>query len=127
MAGDQSHSWETFLATLRQSKLVAEEDLALLCQECQESSPYGQTLTSLLRLLIARKFLTPWQASKLRERKHLGFQLDQYTLLDHLETLSDATRYLARDRQTGELALLRIYHRPIGSPSIFASTRYDFE
>jgi len=119
------HSIEVFIETLRRSGLIDEVQLHHLVEEFWSvSQPFGATLTSLTSFLIGRQVLTEWQVAKLREKKFKGFFLDQFVLLDHVDSSSDSSRYLARDRTSGRLVVVTVSAR--GSKE-FETTRYDVE
>jgi hypothetical protein len=125
MGTNLEHTIEGFIETLRCSSLIDEAQLQHLVEEFWSvSHPFGATLTSFTSFLIGRQILTGWQVAKLRERKFKGYFLDQFVLLDHVDSSSDSSRYLARDRTSGRLVIVTVSARGL---KVFETTRYDVE
>ena len=88
---------ELFLDMLRRSQLVDEDQLTRALQDCQlagdDKLPDDEQ--RIADHLIGVGLLTPWQFSKLTEKKYKGFFLGQYKLLDHLSRGGMSSVYLA--------------------------------
>jgi hypothetical protein len=121
-------SIDAFVATTRRSGLVNEAQLEQLLREWQDSQskPFGESLTSFTTFLIGRHVLTAWQVSKLRENKFKGYFLDEFVLIDHLDSGRDSSRYLGRNCSTGQFAIVTV-HPPGKRESRSDSVRYDVE
>ncbi len=88
---------ELFLDILRRSHLVDEDQLTRALQDCRQAGvdELPDDAQRIADHLIGVGLLTPWQFSKLTEKKYKGFFLGQYKLLDHLSRGGMSSVYLA--------------------------------
>src|SRR5687767_8603054 len=91
-----------FLSTLRRSGLIDESRINDVQKELTNSAslPFGNSITSLTVMLVARGLLTNWQEVNLREGKWRGFFLDDLILLDYLSTSTEFRTYLACNQKS---------------------------
>src|SRR5690349_2948628 len=80
MSGSPNVDRKTFLANLRQSKLLSEAEYAAALGQLP-ATEFGHALAS---LLVQRELLTPFQAENLLAGRNTGFLLGQYRILDQL-------------------------------------------
>jgi serine/threonine-protein kinase len=86
-------SVDKFAELVRKSGLVTEERLNSVLEEIsRDEAGDGDRLAE---RLVNDKLITPWQAGKLKEGKHKGFQLGKYKLLGLLGTGGMSSVYLA--------------------------------
>jgi len=87
---------KNFLDLVRRSGLVEEDQLARALQKCKEpTGTLSDDADEIARHLIETGLLTRWQCDKLFEKKHKGFHLGKYKLLDHVGTGGMSSVYLA--------------------------------
>ncbi|MFO1093764.1 MAG: serine/threonine-protein kinase, partial [Planctomycetaceae bacterium] len=86
---------ESFVAVLRRSKLLTEEQLRSLLDEYQRQ--FGRTNDSrhFAEFMVAKRAITPWQGDKLLQGKHKGFFLGKYRLLSLVGKGGMSSVYLA--------------------------------
>ena len=110
-----SASWsfevDKFLSLILKSGLVELEDLNAACKDfLTESSAIGhkQTFDSLCEFLISTNRITQWQCDRLKEGRWKGFFLDQYKLLNIIESDELYSYYLAEEVSTKHRVRLQI-------------------
>ena len=106
-----SHEVENFLADVLKSNLVTLDELNVLCTDfLAESSALNRepTFEALCEFLISTGRLTVWQCERLKEGRWKGFFLDQYKLLNILETDEEFSYYLAEETSTKRRFKLKI-------------------
>src|SRR5436305_10916555 len=104
---------DRFLSNLRKSGLVEEERLNQIQSEsASQRVSSGEELDSLAKLLVDQRMLTAWQVTMLRNDKHKGFFVDDFVILDHLESAAGFTRYSAYDRKRNRTVVLRFSWTP---------------
>ncbi len=95
---------QTFLANLRQSRLVSEDQLEAVVRDLPEDIR-GR---SLARLLVQRGLLTKFQAERLLIGRTLGFHLGQYKILDQIGRGGMGRVFKAEHRTMGRIVALKI-------------------
>lgn len=96
---------QSFRSVVQHSGLVSAEQLEDIDRSAASES---QSAEELAQLLISRGAITEWQAQKLLQAKHRGFQLGQYQLQAKLARGGMSTIYSARNRTTGEDCVLKV-------------------
>ncbi|VAX38319.1 unspecified signal transduction; unspecified kinase or ATP dependent regulatory protein; cellular communication/signal transduction [hydrothermal vent metagenome] len=86
---------ESFLAVVKQSGLIEQDQLKRLLQEFKQQGVKMEDSRAIAEQLVARKTLTRWQADKLLKGKHKGFFLGKYRLLSLLGKGGMSSVYLA--------------------------------
>ncbi len=86
---------ESFLAVIKQSGLIEQDQLKRLLQEFKKQGVKMEDSRAIAEQLVARKSLTRWQADKLLKGKHKGFFLGKYRLLSLLGKGGMSSVYLA--------------------------------
>ena len=95
----------SFRKVLLASGLITAERLA----ETENDSPaLVETAESWSHLLIQHGDLTSWQAQKLLQARHRGFQLGQFQLRSKLARGGMSTIYVAREKATGRDCVLKV-------------------
>ncbi len=91
-------SVKNFLDLVRRSRLVEDEQLAKVLADCKDKSGgrMPKNAEDLADCLVEAECLTRWQCDKILEKKHKGFFLGKYQLLDHLGTGGMSSVYLAK-------------------------------
>src|SRR6476620_1874839 len=102
-----------FVSHLRKSGLVEEAELDKVLIRCgtTQRSP-GEELDFLASALLEARLLTDWKVKKLLNGKHRGFIVDEFVLLEHLESAASFDRYLARERKRDREVVLK-FSRPV--------------
>jgi eukaryotic-like serine/threonine-protein kinase len=72
---------DSFLDLLRQSDLIADDQLLALTSEFGNGKSTSESSRTLAGELVKRKVLTSWQAEMLLQGKHRGFRLGPYRIL----------------------------------------------
>lgn len=98
------------------SGLVSQQDLTAAIADFSSGS-----VIELAAHLVGRNLLTPWQAEKLLQGKYKGYFLDDYKLVDFVDTTSVSLRYRAEYIPTGKFVILNIgakklFPTPDGKP-----------
>lgn len=104
---------ELFVDLVRRSNLVDEDRLAQALKECRVACDDEQpeAVQAVADHLIDAGLLTPWQYSKLQEKKYKGFFLGQYKLLEHLSRGGMSSVYLAEHVHMHRRAALKVLPR----------------
>jgi serine/threonine protein kinase len=95
---------QTFLANLRQSRLVPEDQLEAILRELPEDVR-GRTLA---RALVQRGLLTKFQAERLLIGRTAGFHLGQYKVLDQIGRGGMGRVFKAEHRTMGRIVALKV-------------------
>jgi serine/threonine protein kinase len=100
---------EALIEVIEKSGLIPPAVLARVIGELKSSGidAYADG-DRLLEHLVSRELLTPWQAGKIRRRKHKGFLLGNYKLLRHLGTGGMSSVYLAEHVHMKQLRALKV-------------------
>ncbi len=95
------------------------QKLAAQVEKLAKSSPEKEpSPEKIADYLVAKNFLTRWQADKLLEGRHKGFFLGKYKLLDHLGTGGMSSVYLAEHvLMKRRVAIKVLPHRRVGESS----------
>ncbi len=96
---------QSFRKVLLASGLITADRLQ---QSDEDSSEPTTTAEAWAEQLIQDGDLTPWQAEKLLQARHRGFQLGQYQLRSKLARGGMSTIYVARHRDTGDDCVLKV-------------------
>ena len=101
---------DKFLALVVRSGLVAEDRLAPSVVDWQRHTPedFHDNAHSCADHLVDAGLLTRWQAKKLLDGRHRGFQLGKYLLLDHLGSGGMSSVYLARHVLMQRLVAIKV-------------------
>lgn len=103
-------SSEKFLATVKKSGLVAEDDMAR-CLASIADTPEGaspRNARAIADLLIAEQLVNQWQAENLLKGKYKGFFLGKYRLLGHLGKGGMSQVYLAEHSVMERLVAIKV-------------------
>ncbi len=103
---------EAFWNALEQSKLLTGEQLSQV-KPLIAANGASSTPDVALRTLIDRKWLTPFQANRLRAGQTRGFFYDQYKVIDLLGLGGMGWIYQAVDTQTGQIVALKAMRQDI--------------
>lgn len=90
---------------LVESGLMSEDEVRAALDRNPERTT---TAADFAELLVESGQLTVWQANKLLQGKHRGFQLGPYRLLKHLAKGGMSSLYVARHCQSEELSALKV-------------------
>ncbi|HVS39125.1 MAG TPA: serine/threonine-protein kinase [Gemmataceae bacterium] len=104
MAAPQQIDRRAFLANVRQSGLLSEEELARAEQELP-ASPRGRTIA---RAFIEKGLLTRFQAERLLVGRTAGFLLGQYRILDQIGRGGMGRVFKAEHRTMGRIVALKV-------------------
>lgn len=96
---------KSFRSVVLHSGLVSAEQLAAI--EAGHTADTGSA-EELAQLLMDQGAITEWQAQKLLQAKHRGFQLGHYLLQSKLARGGMSTIYAARNGETGEDCVLKV-------------------
>ena len=105
MAAPQQIDRRTFLANVRQSGLVSEEELARAETELPAGSSRGRTVA---RAFIEKGLLTKFQAERLLVGRTAGFLLGQYRVLDQIGRGGMGRVFKAEHRTMGRIVALKV-------------------
>src|SRR5690606_12702545 len=86
---------DSFLAIVKQSGLVEQEQLKKFWQSYQQEPSASDDPRAIADELVTRNILTRWQVDKLLAGKHKGFILGKYRLLSLLGSGGMSAVYLA--------------------------------
>jgi hypothetical protein len=101
---------DDFVACLRKSEILEQAQIDHVLKDFASSQfADAEALDSLCHLFVSRGLLTAWQVEKLQLRKHKGYHLDDYLLLEYLDTPGNFNRHLSRHLPSGRLVTLKIY------------------
>jgi hypothetical protein len=101
-----------FADLLIASGLVREQEVTAATADFSRASAI-----ELAAHLVSRNLLTPWQAEKLLQGKYKGYFLDDYKLLDLVDTTNVSLRYRAEHVPTSKFVILNI-----GAKKLFPTT-----
>jgi serine/threonine protein kinase len=104
MPSPTSISCDVFLANLRQSRLLTDDELAAVEQEAR-ALERGRLLA---RALVDRGVLTRFQAEQLLAGRTNGFNLGPYVVLDQLGAGGMGRVFKARHRHMGRVVALKV-------------------
>lgn len=96
----------SFLQMLAQSRLLSETQLRNLDE--QLAGRTGVTARDICDRLVAREWITEWQAEKLLQARYRGFFLGPYRLLNRIARGGMSTIYAARHVDSGEVHALKV-------------------
>ncbi len=105
MAAPQQIDRRSFLANVRQSGLVSEEELARAEKELPVGSSRGRTVA---RAFIEQGLLTKFQAERLLVGRTAGFLLGQYRVLDQIGRGGMGRVFKAEHRTMGRIVALKV-------------------
>lgn len=100
-------SFDSFLGVLRQSKLLAEEQVRALAAEFKASGGDGDG-AAFEKFLVEKQQITAWQGDKLLQGVHKGFTLGKYRLLKHLGSGGMSSVYLGEHLVMKRLAAIKV-------------------
>ncbi len=103
-------SLDKFLEFARRSKLIEPERLDQVVSDWKREVTIAQLddANECAAHLVDAGLLTPWQAHKLLEGRHRGFQLGKYKLLGHLGSGGMSSVYLAEHTLMHRLAAVKV-------------------
>jgi serine/threonine-protein kinase len=103
-------SLDKFLEYVERSKLVEPERLEPVVSDWKRGATISQLddAGECAAHLVEAGLLTRWQAHKLLEGRHRGFQLGKYKLLDHLGSGGMSSVYLAEHTLMHRLAAIKV-------------------
>ena len=104
MAASPHVDRETFLANVRRSRLLTEEQLA----EAHDRLPATRRGRPIARALVAIGLLTRFQASQLLAGRTNGFFLGQYRILDHIGSGGMGRVFKAEHRTLSRLVAIKV-------------------
>jgi serine/threonine-protein kinase len=104
MAAAHSMDRQTFLAHLRQSGLVSDEQLAAIARD-HADQPRGRPIA---RALVEKEVLTRFQAERLLMGRNTGFLLGQYRVLEQIGRGGMGRVYKAQHRTMHRLVALKV-------------------
>jgi serine/threonine protein kinase len=104
MAASNSIDRQTFLAYLRQSGLVSDEQLADIARD-HADQPRGRVIA---RALVEKDVLTRFQAERLLMGRTTGFLLGQYRILEQIGRGGMGRVYRAQHRTMHRLVALKV-------------------
>jgi serine/threonine-protein kinase len=104
MAASHHLDRETFLANVRRSRLLSDDQLA----EAARRLPVGRRGRPIARALVAAGLLTRFQASQLLAGRTNGFFLGQYRVLDHIGSGGMGRVFKAEHRTLSRLVAIKV-------------------
>ena len=108
----KEHNVTRFVSNLRKSGLVEGAELEKVLTQCATMRRSSrEELEFLANALLGARLLTDWQVTTLLNGKYRGFVVDDFLLLNRLESNSQSDRYLARDRKRDREVVLK-FSRP---------------
>jgi serine/threonine protein kinase len=99
---------QSFLQGVRQSGLVATEEVDTFLGAYKETGGDATNPTALAQAFVNKKLLTGWQAEQLLQGRCRGFLLGRYKLLSLLGTGENSAVFLARHTGLDRLAAIKI-------------------
>ena len=101
---EQQAILQDFLSLLKQSELLAPEDLSVATSIAADFSDPK----ALAAVLVERGLLTRFQAERLLDGRYRGFFIDRYELREVLGIGGMGYVYIALDRESGEQVALKV-------------------
>lgn len=96
-----------FWDTLVKSELLSREQLAEVVDLARQAPP-GTSAVQMAQALLRKNYLTRFQAERLLEGRHRGFQIGDYRLLEVLGAGGMGWMYLSRHIPTGKMVALKV-------------------